>query len=192
MWKRTRRTTGSTKKGRQGLKCVAIGGVPATGKSTLVKKIYDKMQQIDFACGLVRGHYDSKYNIALVGLYNLKSTFLGTDRLSMAVNKEFLRYASMRSTNIIFEGDRLFSLNNLNKLRQLYDLRIVMLENDNDILANRHKERNDTQSEKFLKGRVTKMKKIKEYFNNKIEVHSLKNLQDSEELSNNIYSWLKT
>ena len=86
----------------------------------------------------------------------------------------------MQSTHLIYEGDRLFSLNNLNKLSQLYDLRIVMLENDNDILAIRHKERNDTQSDKFLKGRTTKMQRIKEYFKEKVELHSLKNLKDDE------------
>ena len=42
------------------MKCVAIGGVPATGKTTLVKKIYDKMPKINFEYGLVKGHYDKE------------------------------------------------------------------------------------------------------------------------------------
>ena len=58
------------------MKCVAIGGVPATGKTTLVKKIYDKMPKINFEYGLVKGHYDKENNIALLGLYNQNNTFL--------------------------------------------------------------------------------------------------------------------
>ena len=94
------------------MKCVAIGGVPATGKTTLVKMIYNKMHKVNFEYGLVKGHYDKDNNIALLGLYNQNNTFLGTDRLSMGVNKQFLQYISMVQRNIIFEGDRLFSLNN--------------------------------------------------------------------------------
>ena len=74
------------------MKCVAIGGVPATGKTTLVKMIYNKMPKINFEYGLVKGHYDKHNNIALLGLYNQNNTFLGTDRLSMGVNKQFLQY----------------------------------------------------------------------------------------------------
>ena len=82
------------------MKCVAIGGVPATGKTTLVKMIYDKMPKINFEYGLVKGHYDKENNIALLGLYNQDNTFLGTDRLSMGVNKQFLQYISMAQTKI--------------------------------------------------------------------------------------------
>ena len=57
------------------MKCVAIGGVPATGKTTLVKMIYDKMPKVNFEYGLVKGHYDKDNNIALLGLYNQNNTY---------------------------------------------------------------------------------------------------------------------
>ena len=177
------------------MKCVAIGGVPATGKTTLVKMIYDKMSKVNFEYGLVKGHYDKSNNIALLGLYNQNNTFLGTDRLSMGVNKQFLQYISMVQRNIIFEGDRLFSLNNLIKLNELYDLRIIMLVNSPETLLKRHKDRNDTQTDKFLKGRATKIKNIQEHFGGiigRVETYTLTNLQESETLSNNIYNWLKS
>ena len=177
------------------MKCVAIGGVPATGKTTLVKKIYDKMPKINFQYGLVKGHYDKENNIALLGLYNQNNTFLGTARLSMGVNKQFLQYISMVQRNIIFEGDRLFSLNNLIKLNELYELRIIMLVNSPETLLKRHKDRNDSQTDKFLKGRATKIKNIKEHFGGiigRIETYTLTNLKESETLSNNIYDWLKS
>ena len=150
------------------------------------------MPKINFKYGLVKGHYDKDNNIALLGLYNQNNTFLGTDRLSMGVNKQFLQYISMVQSNIIFEGDRLFSLNNLIKLNELYDLRIIILVNSPETLLKRHKDRNDTQTDKFLKGRSTKIKNIKKHFEGRIETYTLTNLQESETLSNNIYDWLKT
>ena len=110
----------------------------------------------------------------------------------MGVNKQFLQYISMVQSNIIFEGDRLFSLNNLIKLNELYDLRIIILVNSPETLLKRHKDRNDTQTDKFLKGRSTKIKNIKKHFEGRIETYTLTNLQESETLSNNIYDWLKT
>ena len=113
----------------------------------------------------------------------------------MGVNKQFLQYISMVQRNIIFEGDRLFSLNNLIKLNELYELRIIMLVNSPETLLKRHKDRNDTQTDKFLKGRETKIKNIKEHFGGiigRIETYTLTNLQESETLSNNIYDWLKS
>ena len=149
-----------------------------------------KMPKINFEYGLVKGHYDKENNIALLGLYSQNNTFLGTDRLSMGVNKQFLQYISMKQRNIMFEGDRLFSLNNLIKLNELYDLRIIILECSLKILNKRHIDRKDTQTDKFLKGRVTKIKNIKNHFN-RIETYKLTSLQESEKLSNSIYSWLK-
>ena len=101
----------------------------------------------------------------------------------------------MVQRNIIFEGDRLFSLNNLIKLNELYDLRIIMLVNSPETLLKRHKDRNDTQTDKFLKGRATKIKNIQEHFGGiigRVETYTLTNLQESETLSNNIYNWLKS
>ena len=127
------------------------------------------MPKINFKYGLVKGHYDKDNNLALLGLYNQNNTFLGTDRLSMGVNKQFLQYISMVQSNIIFEGDRLFSLNNLIKLNELYDLRIIILVNSPETLLKRHKDRNDTQTDKFLKGRSTKIKNIKKHVKNNLE-----------------------
>ena len=41
------------------------------------------------------------------------------------------------------------------------DLKVYILESD--LIDSRHKDRNDNQSEKFIKGRRTKVKNIKEY-----------------------------
>ena len=45
-------------------KCVAIGGVPATGKTTLMKKILTKFTYQNFKFGLLRGHFIKEKNVA--------------------------------------------------------------------------------------------------------------------------------
>ena len=177
------------------LKCLAIGGEPATGKTTLMKTIYsefDNPQTLRF--GLLCGHYEQKNNLALMGIYagwtGESQKFEGTDRLSMAVNKDFLQYMEMKKRNILFEGDRLFSLNNLRSINHLYHLRVIVLEQDEDTLRKRHVTRQDTQSEKFLKGRKTKIQNILDAKDLPIEKWKLDEINDTVRLSNNIWSWL--
>ena len=165
-------------------KCVAIGGQPATGKTTLVKDILKKFTYQNFKYGLLRGHFIKEKNLVIMGIYN-EEVFCGTDKLSMAVNKDFLKYIKLNKRNILFEGDRLFSLNNIEYIKQIYDTKIILLENDENTLNNRHKERNDSQSDKFLKGRKTKIKNISNHFKD-IEVYSLQNLEESKILSDKI------
>jgi len=174
-------------------KCLAIGGVPATGKTTLVKFMYPEFKT-NFEYGLVKGHFNEKYNICLLGLYHTDSKFCGTDRLSMGVNKQFVQYAkqSKDKRNIIFEGDRLFSLNNLILLKDLYELKIVILQLPEEQLKQRHIDRKDTQTDKFIKGRTTKIQNITNYFKDSIETYTLTNLQESEKLSKTLLNWIKS
>ena len=79
----------------------------------------------------------------------------------------------------------MFSLNNIEYIKQIYDTKIILLENDENTLHNRHKERNDSQSDKFLKGRKTKIKNISNHFKD-IEVYSLQNFEESKILSDKI------
>tara|TARA_R110002050_G_scaffold278336_1_gene424363 strand:+ start:41 stop:568 length:528 start_codon:yes stop_codon:yes gene_type:complete len=170
------------------VKCVAIGGVPATGKSTLVKQILKNYSYNRFKFGLLRGHFIQKLNIVVMGIYD-NDIFCGTDKLSMAVNKDFIKYVLLKKRNILFEGDRLFSLNNLELIEKHYKTKVIILENDSILLKERHEERNDAQSEKFIKGRYTKIKNIKDNLKN-IELHSLKNLNDTSFLVDKIIKFL--
>lgn len=138
---------------------------------------------------MVKGHYDKSKNLVLMGIYNNQDTFKGTDKLSMAVNTHFVKYVEKKQRNILFEGDRLFSLNNLILLDQHYDLRIIVLEQSEETLHQRHIDRNDTQSEKFIKGRKTKIKNIINHFGDRVEKHQLSSMKDSKDLANNILLW---
>ena len=177
------------------LKCLAIGGEPATGKTTLMKSVFaefDQPQTLRF--GLVTGHYEEKNNLALMGTYGswqaAPNAFEGTDRLSMAVNSDFLEYMRLGKRNILFEGDRLFSLNNLRDIKDKYHLRTIVLEQDDETLHQRHIDRGDTQSDKFLKGRKTKIANILAAHDLEIEVYQLNEISDTISLKDDLWSWL--
>ena len=171
------------------LKCIAIGGEPATGKTTLMEFLFNDLKSHSISFGMVKGHYDESRNLVLMGIYNNQDTFKGTDKLSMAVNSHFVKYVEKKHRNILFEGDRLFSLNNLILLDQHYDLRIIVLEQSDDVLHQRHRQRNDNQSEKFIKGRKTKIKNIVNHFGDRVEKHQLSTIDQSKALAKDILLW---
>lgn len=175
------------------LKCIAIGGMPATGKSTLARAIYNEMgNTLNFKFGTLRGHLNQDKTISLLGLYDNDDTFPGTDRLSMAVNPDFVRYAERQQRHIIFEGDRLFTLNNLRLLSNLYQLRVVILENSDENLAERQKIRGSKQSEKFIKGRKTKVSKIRDGFEGRIDAFTLNEIHETFSLRDALLDWIST
>jgi len=136
---------------------IAIGGEPATGKTTLMKNIIkDLMPLKTFKYKLVRGLYNSKKNIYIIGIYD-ESLFAGTDKLSMATQPDFIKLLSiLKDSVIIFEGDRLFN-------QSLFDnvpCKILVLSADKNIIEQRHIKRNDTQTEQFKKAKNTKINNI--------------------------------
>ena len=173
------------------MRCVAIGGEPATGKTTLVSDVFERLDSPKgFKFGLVRGHLNKDLNIALVGIYGTGGTFLGTDKLAMNVNPHFYKYAEKQNRNIIFEGDRLFTLKNVQMLQGLYETRVIVLKAAPEVLHKRHTERGDGQSDKFLQGRKTKISNIEQGLESACEVHYLRNHEDTINLSKDLVSWL--
>ncbi len=173
------------------MKCLAIGGEPATGKTTLVKFMYHNFRT-NFEFGLLKGHLDERTSTSLLGLYHTDNTFCGTDRLSMGVNPDFLKFVDdcKDRRNIVFEGDRLFTKNNLLYLQRYYDLKIVILKGAPNTIAKRHIDRKDNQSPTFIKGRQTKVKNIENYFKDIVDVYFPVNLQESEKLGKILYEWV--
>ena len=124
-----------------------------------------------------------------MGIYS-ESIFSGTDKLSMAVNKDFIKYVKLNKRNILFEGDRLFTLNNIKLIKESYKTRTIILENDQKTLESRHLDRNDNQSAQFLKGRITKISNICNYFDD-IELKTLNNIDESNILAKEIIEYFK-
>lgn len=144
-------------------KIIAVGGVPGTGKTTLFRKFmegleWEKMEQLKMLPML----YNKEHDLYILGKYEDGETFAGTDRLSMAVQPIAQEFVSTCSSNILFEGDRIFNqsflefVSNLNNV----ELQIVYLKAPQSILEQRYVDRGSDQSETFLKGRATKYNNI--------------------------------
>lgn len=160
---------------------LALGGKPATGKTTLIKEIIKTYKPyVKFNFGLVRGMYFSKQQLYIIGIYN-KSVFSGTDKLSMAVQPHFIRFCSkITDGKILFEGDRLFNQSLFDKV----NCDIMIIEVDEDTEKLRHEKRNDNQSQKFIKSKHTKIENIKK--NNSVNLFNNNTKKQYKEILNKI------
>ena len=147
---------------------IMIGGIPCSGKTTLVKNIieglgsYENYEPIPlFKC--------QKYkDILLIGQYPENETFGGTDRLSYGtINKfqEFINQEVTKHKHILIEGDRFFQAKNLEFLLDEHDAMVYTLKIQPEEEKRRHIKRNDTQSEKWLKGRHSQINNLFTNFN---------------------------
>jgi dephospho-CoA kinase len=160
---------------------LALGGKPATGKTTLLRDVINTYKPyIKFNFGLVRGMYFSKHSLYIIGIYD-KSVFSGTDKLSMAVQPDFIRFCSkITDGKILFEGDRLFNQSLFNKV----DCDIIIIEVNENTEKLRHKKRNDNQSQKFIKSKHTKIENIKK--NNSVNLYNNNTKKQYKEILNKI------
>lgn len=153
-------------------KVIFVAGVPAAGKTTLFKRIRERLfaQCSEFKAGKVRGIENGQYK--MLGVFD-GSIFEGTDRLSMTVIDDAINYINgLNKRCVVFvEGDRLFNFRFLQETRAS----IILLDASPEVLAQRHKERGDKQTETFLQSRRTKVENfankyhIGRFYNNTIE-----------------------
>lgn len=151
------------------MRVVAIGGEPATGKTTLMRAVMRRLGtgwQVVQLSPLLSAMYLSRPRVVVLGMYR-GSVFDGTDRLSMAVQPEALGWiqhvaAAGSSMGVAFEGDRLFNGSLLDVLgaESGVELTPIVLSTSRDVSAARHRTRADVQGEVFLKGRATKYARL--------------------------------
>jgi deoxyadenosine/deoxycytidine kinase len=144
------------------MKIIAIGGNPGSGKSTLMKRIIEH-------CGVEPKYnqyklvpYLQKDNIYILGKYEEGEVFSGTDRMSMAVQPEAIKFlASLPKESIIlFEGDRLFTSSFLEHCLENYELQIFHLKTNESVREERYKLRGSNQDKTWLQGRESKINNI--------------------------------
>lgn len=144
------------------MKVIAIGGEPGSGKTSLMKEIIQHygVEPKYEAFKLVP--YLQKDNIYVLGKYEEGEVFSGTDRMSMAVQPEAVKFLASLPNNsvVLFEGDRLFTASFLEHCLDKYDLDIIYLSTTKLIREERYKERGSSQNETWLQGRETKISNI--------------------------------
>lgn len=144
------------------MKVIAIGGEPGSGKSTLMGRVLGYFQPEKKYTEFKLVPYLQKGNIYFLGKYDEGEVFSGTDRMSMAVQPEALKFlACLPSDSIVlYEGDRLFNSSFLEDCAEKYDLSIIYLETDKKVRQDRYAERGSEQNETWLAGRETKIANI--------------------------------
>ena len=149
------------------MKIIGLGGEPATGKTTLFKNLRNKLgKPKHFKFKMVRGElYEVEpRNIFMLGVYD-DGTFSGTDRLSMAVQPQVMDFLKainkdFKNPIVLFEGDRLFNKSFIKAIKERYDTALYLTIANEKEKQRRHVSRGDTQSDKWLKGRKTKIANI--------------------------------
>ena len=148
------------------VKVIAMGGEPATGKTTLMFKLIsmaDDWQTVK-PQKLLDAMYSQKLNLYILGKYETgDNVFQGTDRLSMAVQPDAVAFfESLENANVIFEGDRIFNGKMLDRLSELFpnDFKVLILTASHDTKEQRHVDRKDDQDDKFKNSRATKISNI--------------------------------
>ncbi len=152
------------------MKVVAIFGEPGSGKTTLMKKLMEKYgfdKTIDDSVKLVPFH--QKDNIYILGKYEDGQVFGGTDRMSMAVQPEAIKFLDTLNAKdpnavVVFEGDRLSTSSFLEHCFSNYDIDMFYLNTNKDVRAERYKERGSNQDETWLRGRESKINNIRSNF----------------------------
>jgi broad-specificity NMP kinase len=144
------------------MKVFAIGGEPGAGKTTLMKEIITNFEVEPKYDSVKLVPYLQKDNIYILGKYEEGEVFSGTDRMSMAVQPEAIKFLATLPSDavVLFEGDRLFTASFLEDCLEKYDLKIIYLSTDKTVRSDRYKERGSNQNETWLQGRETKISNI--------------------------------
>ena len=172
------------------LKVIGIGGAPGTGKTTAMNLIMENLKGhiVPFEyLKLVKGYRYIEEKTVILGVYN-GETFSGTDKLSMAVVPQAIQFikffAKLRPTwKVIFEGDRLYTKKFFDSIAKKCDLTLIELYTDEETKQNRYRERKSNQSEKWLKGRKTKLNNVaKDYDVTRIDNTTIEDLQKIQQI----------
>lgn len=137
-------------------KVIYVAGVPAAGKTTIMKRVREALfaGAEQFGQGACKGIRCG--DLYMIGVFD-GSTFEGTDRLSMTAIDDVLAFIEgLQGGTVLVEGDRLFNERFLRTTRAT----VVLIDADKAIIKQRHSTR-DQQSETFLKGRRTKIENFK-------------------------------
>lgn len=172
-----------------------IGGIPCSGKSTLMRGLLSRLSKPKLIEPMPLFKCQEHDDILVLGQYPEGETFGGTDKLShgsIPKFREFITMVQPKYKHILIEGDRYFRGQDIEWLVDNYDANVYVLTCDFEIEEQRHKDRGDTQSEVWLKGRRSQINNILTNMNlmGKIEVIKNNSSEDRRNLEYRIYESL--
>ena len=172
---------------------IMIGGIPCSGKSTLMRNILSELGSHEdvepmklFPC--------QKYGDTLVvGRYPAGETFGGTDRISYgAIPKfrDFINQEAPKHKHIFLEGDRFFRAADIEWLISEHNASVYVLTVSAEEAKRRHIQREDTQTAKWLQGRSSQISNIMTNFMlmGDLLIRENETTEDSENLKKEILS----
>lgn len=144
---------------------IYVGGVPASGKSTLFRRVRQELfaRAADFKDGACRGVFAQGGKLQMLGVFD-GSMFEGTDRLAMtAINDCLAHIAKLEAEGgrrvVFVEGDRLLCDRFIRETRA----RLFFIDAHPRVLEARQRGRQAQghfQSATFLKAKRTKVTKL--------------------------------
>lgn len=145
------------------MKVLIIGGMPGTGKTTLMKKWMEKYTWEPHLNDIKLVPYYRSGNLLVLGKYEEGEVFGGTDKMSMAVQPAVIEwfYTLTDTSTVVLEGDRLFTQSFLDHCVENYDTKIFILTADKELLSKRYEQRGSNQDPVWLKGRESKVNNVR-------------------------------
>ena len=174
---------------------IMVGGIPTSGKSKLIRGLIGDIGSFDICNPYPLFPCQFHKDILVVGRYPEGETFGGTDKLSYGTIpkfRDFIKQEESKWKHIIIEGDRFFRSQDITWICDNYDSKVFVLTVSDTEEKRRHLERQDTQTDRWLKGRRTQIQNILTdiVLMGSIEVRSNETMEDSDNLKEEIKNLL--
>ena len=107
------------------------------------KKIISRLRiEIEIQHGLIKGYQDEASENYVLGIYQENELFAGTDKLSMAVQPDAIKFIKNKEfKHLLIEGDRLFKPSFIKECYNVTNnVRVIILKVGEMTLKNRHKQ----------------------------------------------------
>ena len=173
-----------------------MGGIPTSGKSTIVKRVIRGLDEPELIEPMTLFPCQRHGDVLIVGRYPDGEMFGGTDRMSYgAISKfsDFILQEYPKHRHIVIEGDRFFTMKNIEWIVSGFKSRVYVLQVSLGEETKRHYLRQDKQKEIWLKGKRTQIQHVLTnlVLMGQLEIRSTETCSDTESVVNEISDLLR-